>query len=113
MRSKETKLVDTDPQRSNLIPVGPTILNGSATHEASDDGTPISSIWVYNVTDGTRKRLTQGYFNDADPVFDNKGDYIFFHSNRHFDSPQYEDFGTTFIYAGTDVDDGDALASRR
>jgi tricorn protease len=47
--------------------------------------------------------LTSGYFVDQDPVFDAKGEYIYFHSNRSFNSPEYDDIGTSFIYAGTDV----------
>lgn len=103
LETKESKLVDTDPTASQI--------DASWSHNSqwicysrnSNDRTPISSIWVYNVKDGTRKQLTHDYFNDNDPVFDNKGEFIFFHSNRFFNSPQYEDIGSTFIYAGTDV----------
>lgn len=62
-----------------------------------------AAIWVYQVEDGTMRKLTEGFFGDSNPVFDRKGDYIYFSSNRAFNRPQYEDVGTTFIYAGTEV----------
>lgn len=62
-----------------------------------------SSIWVYQPEDGTQRKLTSGFFNDSNPVFDRKGDFLYFSSNRAFNRPQYEDVGTTFIYAGTEV----------
>ncbi|MEL6106569.1 MAG: S41 family peptidase [Planctomycetota bacterium] len=64
---------------------------------------PTECLWVYNVEDGTRKRLTSGFFNDTSPVFDKKGEYIYFTSNRAFNRPSYEDVGTTFIYSDTEV----------
>ncbi len=103
VESKETRLVDTDPMAQQIDPGWSHNAQWLCYAKSSDERAPISSIWVYNVSDGTRKQLTRGYFNDADPVFDNKGEFVFFHSNRHFGSPQYEDLGTTFIYAGTDV----------
>lgn len=103
VESKETKLIDTDPTASQIQPSWSHNSEWICYSRPSNDRGGISSIWVYHVADGTRKQLTADYFNDNGPVFDKKGDYIFFHSNRHFNSPQYEDLGTTFIYAGTDV----------
>ncbi|MEM1070032.1 MAG: S41 family peptidase, partial [Planctomycetota bacterium] len=68
-----------------------------------DARVPTECIWVYNVKDGTKKRLTSGFFNDTNPVFDKKGEYIYFKSQRAFNQPTYEDVGTTFIYADTEV----------
>lgn len=62
-----------------------------------------SAIWLYDVAGGKAQQVTAGRFNDSWPVFDRKGDYLFFASNRHFASPTYEDVGTTFVYASTDV----------
>lgn len=100
---KEAKLVDTDPTAARIQPSWSHNSEWICYSRASDDRGGISSIWVYHVADGTRKQLTADYFNDNSPVFDKKGDYLFFHSNRYFGSPKYEDLGTTFIYAGTDV----------
>jgi tricorn protease len=62
-----------------------------------------SSIHVYNVADATTTQLTSGFFNDGSPVFDAKGEFIYFASGRNFTSPKYEDQGTTFIYNDTGV----------
>lgn len=62
-----------------------------------------SAIWVYNVSDAESKRLTSGYFNDSEPAFDREGDFLYYQSNRSFNSPSYEDLGTTFIYEDTGV----------
>ena len=68
-----------------------------------DVRTPQSVIWVYNVIDGTKRKLTSGFFNDDSPVFDRKGDFLYFSSSRAYNAPKYEDSGTTFIYSGTQV----------
>lgn len=62
-----------------------------------------STIWVYQVQDGTQRKLTNGFFSDSSPAFDRKGEYLYFSSSRAFNQPQYEDVGTSFIYAGTEV----------
>ncbi len=64
---------------------------------------PSNAIFVFNVIDQKRHQLTAGFFYDAQPVFDRKGEHLFFASSRSFQSPKYEDLGTTFIYAGTEV----------
>ena len=103
VESKEIKLVDTDPTASQIQPSWSHNSEWLCYSRASEDRGGISSIRVYHVADGTLKQLTAGYFNDNGPVFDKKGEYIFFHSNRYFGSPKYEDLGNTFIYTGTDV----------
>jgi len=67
------------------------------------DNSAISAVWLYNVESGEKKQVTSGMFNDSWPTFDRKGDYLFLASNRNFTSPVYEDIGTTFVYADTDV----------
>ncbi len=62
-----------------------------------------SSVWLYDIAGGKAHQVTGGRFNDSWPVFDRKGDYLFFASNRRFTSPTYEDVGTTFVYTSTDV----------
>jgi tricorn protease len=43
-----------------------------------------SSIFVYSVKDKNVERLTSDAFNDFSPVFDPKGNYLFFLSNRDY-----------------------------
>ncbi len=101
--SGDSKLVDTDPFAE---PIDVSWSHDSAWicyARQTDSRAPSSSIWAYKLSDGTKSKLTSGYFVDQDPVFDAKGEYIYFHSNRSFNSPEYDDIGTSFIYAGTDV----------
>ncbi|MFO0941097.1 MAG: S41 family peptidase [Pirellulales bacterium] len=99
----ETKNIDRDPTSQ------PVRVNWSHNSEwityAKNDNvrTPNTAIWIFNVNNGTKLRLTSGFFNDQSPVFDRKGEHIFYSSNRAFNSPKYEDVGSTFIYSGTEV----------
>ncbi|MBL8889027.1 MAG: PD40 domain-containing protein [Planctomycetaceae bacterium] len=103
LETSDTKLVVKDPQ-GNPMTASWSADSAWLTYSLNPDQRSAgSSIWVYKVADGTAQRLTAGFFNDSNPVFDSKGDYIFFGSNRAFNNPQYEDLGTTFIYAGTEV----------
>jgi tricorn protease len=103
IESGDTKEVDQEPSGQPL--------SASWSHDgswltyanSSTDRGQTTSVWVYKVADGSRKQLTGGFFSDSAPTFDNKGEYIFFASSRHFESPKYEDLGTTFIYSGTEV----------
>ncbi len=45
----------------------------------------LSSIFLYDVRDGRIHRVTTDFTNESDPCFDDKGDYLFFTSSRHFD----------------------------
>ncbi|MEW6198236.1 MAG: hypothetical protein AB1601_06180 [Planctomycetota bacterium] len=62
-----------------------------------------SSIWLYNVSGDAHHQVTSGMFNDTWPTFDRKGEYLYFATNRSFESPIYEDVGSTFVYANTDT----------
>ncbi|MBL8854215.1 MAG: PD40 domain-containing protein [Planctomycetaceae bacterium] len=99
----DTKLVVKDPQ-GNQMSAAWSPDSGWLTYSLNPDQRSAgSSVWVYKLADGSTHRMTAGFFNDSNPVFDTKGDYIFFSSNRAFNNPQYEDLGTTFIYADTAV----------
>jgi tricorn protease len=43
-----------------------------------------SSIWVHSLADGKNYRLTSGSTDDGSPVFDPKGRFLYFLSNRDF-----------------------------
>lgn len=97
-----TKLVDTDPS------AGQSDVNWSQDSQwitwarTADPPAPANAVFVYNIASGDTKKITS-FFSAQSPVFDRKGDYIFCSSNRAFESPGYEDIGTTFIYSGTEV----------
>lgn len=100
--SGETKLVDTDPF-SNAPNVDWSHDSNWLTYaRATDNRAPTNSVFVYQIDTGERNKITS-FFDCSNPVFDRKGEYIFCRSNRAFNSPKYEDIGTTFIYSGTEV----------
>lgn len=61
-----------------------------------------SAVILYNVDKGERHQVTAGMFNDSGPVFDRKGDYLFYVSQKVF-NPTYSELDTTFIYNGSQV----------
>jgi tricorn protease len=56
-----------------------------------------SSIHVYNVTDGKTHKLTSGMTDDSNPVFDPKGRYLYFTSNRDFNLT-FSSFEFNYVY---------------
>lgn len=60
------------------------------------------AIWLYNVETKEKRAITSGMTNENTPTFDRKGDYLYYVCSLSF-SPMYEDLGTTWIYAGTEL----------
>lgn len=71
------------------------------TYAKSKNDAFTTSIWIFDTQTGDKHEVTSGFFSDANPAFSSKGDYLFYSSNRDFTSPQYEDVGSTFVYANT------------
>lgn len=96
-----TRLLDTDPWAN---PPGVSWSHDSKwiTYAKQDDRSGQSAVWVCNVPEAKPVRITSAFFDDAAPVFDRKGDYLFFASKRTF-SPTYSDLDTTFIYMNTSM----------
>lgn len=67
------------------------------TWSRNRDDAPISAVFVYEVATAQKKQLTTGYFGESQPVFDRKGDWIFYVSTLNFE-PTYSSMDTTFIY---------------
>ncbi|HRQ75787.1 MAG TPA: PDZ domain-containing protein [Phycisphaerales bacterium] len=61
-----------------------------------------STVWVYHVETGEKHQLTSGMFSDSSPVFDRKGEWLYFSSSRRF-QPTYSNLDTTFIYNDAEV----------
>ena len=74
-----------------------------------------SSIYVYNLGDAKSSRLTSGMTDDTEPVFDPKGRYLYFTSNRVFNLTfsswefNYVYTDPTRLYVGVLAQDGPAL----
>jgi tricorn protease len=58
------------------------------------------AIFLFDVRTGSRTQVTSGYYNDAAPVFDPEGKYLYFFTNRSL-APTYSDLENTWIYANT------------
>ena len=54
-------------------------------------------IFVYSLENEQSHQLTSHFYEDFLPVFDTKGDHLFFYSNRTF-KPVYSDMDATWIY---------------
>ena len=73
------------------------------------------SIYVYSVPDKKSYRLTSGMTDDLEPVFDPKGRYLYFRSNRDFNLTfsawefNYVYTDPTRVYAGILAADGPPL----
>lgn len=78
-----------------------------------------SALWVYNLTSGEKRQLTDASFSDGDPLFSRDGNYLFFLSNRDFNLAfssfefDYLYNNATRIYALPLKDDGTTLTPYR
>jgi len=74
-----------------------------------------NSIYVHNLGEGRSSRLTSGLTDDTEPVFDPKGRYLYFTSNRDFNLTfsawefNYVYTDPTRVYVGVLSADGPAL----
>ncbi len=110
-KAGEMKLIDVETGEASLFDTDP--LGGqpaiSWSHDSrwityahgTKDSLISSVVWIYDTETGDLQQVTSGFFTDTSPVFSSKGDYLFYTSNRDFTSPQYEDVGSTFVYANT------------
>jgi len=98
VESGETKLIDRDDMGN----ISGTFSQDSAWFVyAKSSSDHQSAIWLYNAESGEKHQVTSGMFADSSPVFDRKGEYLYYASNREISSPIYENLGTTFVYANT------------
>ena len=97
-----TKVIDTDPWGDPATPAWSSD-SGWIAYAAQDDANSLACVWLYNVKDGTKTRVTSPMFASVAPAFDRKGDWLYFRSSRTIDDPSYSDLDTTFIYEGTEA----------
>ncbi len=56
-----------------------------------------SSIFIYSIDEGKTRRITSDYYNCSNPVFDPKGDYLYYYSLKNFEAT-YSDQDPTWVY---------------
>ena len=101
IETKTTVFVDKDPwaERASI----------NWSHDSAwivytkQTNTRFASIWLYNRETKQSNQVTSGMFNDSGPTFDQKGDFLFFSSNRTFKNPVYDEVGNSFVYTDTDI----------
>lgn len=59
-----------------------------------------TAIALYDNEEETVHKVTSGFYDDAQPVFDPDGEYLFYRTGREF-KPIYSDLDHTWIYANT------------
>lgn len=99
----QTRVIDMDPyanQRSLYWSPDSRFLAYAKSGESRNGN---GALWIYAVETGQARQVTSGMFNDDNPVFDHKGDYLYFASNRAYQAPRYGDDGQTWVYNNTTV----------
>lgn len=72
------------------------------TYSKANEENPQSSVFIYDTKNDELHRVTSVMFDDQSPVFDRKGEWLYFASTRNF-SPSYSNLDTTFIYDDAQV----------
>jgi len=99
----EPKLVEKDAWAGDLIATAPSFSRDSRwlSYGSSEPVSGLSRIALYEVATGEHHVLTAGMFDDANPVFDRKGDYLYFRRRGNF-APLYGELDSSFLYAATE-----------
>jgi tricorn protease len=98
----ETKEIDKDPWM-NRLDVSWSSDSQWMTYAKADPGNSMSCVWITNARTGEKRQVTASMFNSERPVFDRKGDWLFFTSQRSIESPEYADIESSFAYTNTGV----------
>ncbi len=100
--SGATRTFDTDPY-ANQPGVSWSSDSQWIAYATNQSANNNMTVWLYNAKEDKKHQATSGRFNDTQPSFDRKGEFLYYASMRDFGSPMYEDIGTTFVYADTQV----------
>jgi tricorn protease len=97
--SGETKRVDVDPWSQQAATAWSHDSSWLAYTKLGDNR--LGAIWLYDTNSGARRQVSSGLFDDSSPVFDRRGDYLFYLSERNFSSPLFDPLDRTFAYGNT------------
>lgn len=73
------------------------------TYHKQDEIRTQSYIVICDVESGEKKQVTSGMFTDSNPVFDRKGEFLYYNSSRSFNRPIYDALQGTWIYQDIDT----------
>jgi len=105
LETTETKVVDESPFGFWIGSISGVSFSHDSrwlTYSRADSDSAQTSIWIYDLTEGIKRQVTSGFFQDASPSFDRKGKYLFYSSTRRF-APSYSDVDSSFIYENSQV----------
>jgi len=101
IESNQTRVVDADPWADMPAPAWSPDSRW-LVYPRNEERPSQPALYAFNLETGEKHRLTSGMFADSRPVFDRKGEWLYWVSRRNF-QPVYEDFGTTWIYTDSEV----------
>jgi len=104
LESGETTLIDVDPLSDSGRTASFTQDGRWITYARSTEDSIKPSIFIHDLDSGETHQVTTNMTTDLNPVFDRRGDYLYYVSARAF-SPSYGNYpgDTTFVYEGTHV----------
>ena len=99
----EPRVIERDPWAGDLIQTNPSFSRDSRwlAYAAAEADSGVSRLVIHEIQNDERHVVTSGMFDDANPVFDRKGDYLYFRRRGNF-VPLYGETDTSFLYAGTE-----------
>ncbi len=98
----ETKQFDVDSWM-NQVPISWSSDSQWIAYHRSEDKTANNVIVIGNVKTGEKKVVTDHMFSSYNPVFDRKGEWLFFASQRAVNNPEYSDLDNTYAYRESSV----------
>jgi len=81
---KSKKITQVADEKSNFVNDYMWSPNGGFLAFSLDDETDYASIYIWGVGDKKLRRITGPYFNEFEPVWGPKGDYLYYLSDRMF-----------------------------
>ncbi len=98
----ETKLFDTDSWM-NRPSVSWSSDSQWIAYDRAEEKTGSGVIVIANIKTGDKQVVTDHMFPSSNPVFDRKGDWLFFVSLRAINNPEYSDVDNTYAYRDSQV----------
>jgi tricorn protease len=102
VESGTSTLIDKDPWDIRFGPFSWSPDSRWIAYARGSDAERSSRVCLYDTVEGKSHQVTSGMFNDSNPTFDRKGDWLVFTSERSF-NPKYSALDTTWIYDDAEV----------
>ncbi len=93
---KSKKITEVANEKNNFVSDYTWSPNGGHLAFSLSDETAYHSIYIWSVADGKLRRVTGPYFNEFEPVWGPKGEYLYYFSDRQF-QPQIGSIEWNFL----------------